>query len=264
MLNSRSPFLSQDRDVNMGGQRNNDWPVVGQSAMTVLAHACNLKSDIQELLIYSKSSDGDATLVKPIPYNVFKCFSDSVLAFLDKIHDQPSLNDLAEAIELINQTTKSILTNVQASKHVQSGQAMATTATTATTATASAATQAVTTTVVAMAQPVDPPEMSPQMTVAMKNMSPKVAKKIMEARRRGQSALQTRANAAGGKAGSKIAPSNATAHPLGPKAAVITSKITETSKLVLQSQNTEQGKCPTAALDSGGSLCVLDVVREAP
>jgi hypothetical protein len=227
----------------MGGQCNTDWPVVGQSATTVLAHVCNLKSDVQKLLMYSKSSEGDATVAKPIPHDVFKCFSDSVLAFLEKINDQPSLKDLAEAIELVNQTTQTILTGVQASKHVHGGQAAATTMT------APAAAQATTTTVVAVEQQADLPEIPPKMTVDMKNMPPEVAEKI---RRRGQAALQTRANLAGGGA-----------RPAGPKAAVITPKVGGTTMLVLQSQNTEQGKYPTAPLYSGGSLCALDVVKGA-
>ena len=223
----------------MDGQRNTDWPAVGHSATTVLAHASNLKRDIQELLAYSESSEVDAAVAQPIPRHVFKCFSDSVLAFLDTIHDQPSLKDLAEAIERVNQTTKTILTDVQASKPAQGDPAVA---------------QAATTTVVAMEQPADRQGISPQMAAAMKNMPPEVAEKIMEARRRGQATLQSRAKVAGGGTVSKAAPSDITAHPIGLKATGITPKVGETSKLVLQSQNTEQGKYPSIALYPGGSI----------
>jgi hypothetical protein len=217
----------------MGGQRNTDWPVVGQSATTVLAHASNLKRDIQELLACSESSEGDATVTQPIPHHVFKCFSDSLLAFLDKTHDQPSLKDLAEAIERVSQTTKKILTDVQASKPVQGGPAAA---------------RAATTTVAAMEQPADLQGASPPIAAAMKDMPPEAAEKIMEARRRGQATLQSRAKVAGGGAVSEAAPSNVTARPIGLKATGITPKVGETSKLVLQSQNTEQGKYPSIPL----------------
>ncbi len=66
------------------------WPSVGQSAVSVTAHASKLKEEIQGLLKYSEKTggEGDAVTAKAIPYNVFKDLSNSVFILLDKIIDQ--------------------------------------------------------------------------------------------------------------------------------------------------------------------------------
>src|ERR1700733_4463327 len=109
--------------MNMDEQSKTAWPVVGQSDLSIQAHAINLKNDIRELLKFSNSPSGEKgdAAAKPIPFDVFKNLSNSVLALLDKVIDQPSMKDLAEAIERVNQTTKTILTDLQAGKNVHSG-----------------------------------------------------------------------------------------------------------------------------------------------
>lgn len=211
------------------------WPYVGQSAVTIPAHASILKKEVQELLNYSKSTDGEGDIIttKAIPNDVFRNLSDSILALLDKVLDQPSLKDLAEAIKRVSQNTETILTNMQASKHVQSGRISTMAAVPA---------QAVPDAVLVQEETLGLPPMSPQMVEHLKTMPPETVEKIMEARRRSAATSQTRAQAAGGAEVLKAAPFNVTARSVGLKATASAEAGGGTSKLVLESQSTEQGK----------------------
>lgn len=159
------------------------WPCVGQSAVAIPAHASSLKKEVQELLDYSESADGegDTITAQAIPNDVFRKLSDSILALLDKVLDQPSLKDLAEAINRVNQNTETILTNVQACRPVQSGHI-------STTATASA--QSVPEAALVEEEISGLPPMSPQLVERLKTMPPEAVEKIMEARRRSAATLR--------------------------------------------------------------------------
>lgn len=211
------------------------WPCVGQSAVAIPAHASNLKKEIEELLDYSKSTDseGDTITAKAIPNDVFKSLSDSILALLDKVLDQPSLKELAEAIKRVSQNTETILTNVQASQHNPSGHISPTAAPPA---------QAVPDAVLVQEEIPGLPPLPPQMAERLKTLPPETVERIMEARRRGAATLQTRAQAAGRGAALKAAPFNVTARSVELKATASAQAGGGTSKLVLESQSTEQGK----------------------
>lgn len=95
---------------------------MGKPALSTLEHAGNLKKELQEVLEYSDAKDqkGNLAVDRNIPHGIFKTLSDSILALLDKVLDQPSLKDILEAIGDIDQNTKTILTKVEASKHAPS------------------------------------------------------------------------------------------------------------------------------------------------
>ncbi|OCK79012.1 hypothetical protein K432DRAFT_435624 [Lepidopterella palustris CBS 459.81] len=194
------------------------WPAVSPPLAALPAHASNLKTEIQELLKYGQShgENDRGTVAKPIPFDVFKSLSDSVLALVNKVLDQPSLKDLAEAIERVNQTTKTILTDVQAAPEPS---------------TAAVAVSAID------AVPEDTPEslgFAPQMVERMKSMPPETVQKLMDAKRRGNALLLTRTQAAGGTASSKPIPSKVTARSSAQHGG--------SSKIVLESQGNEEIK----------------------
>jgi hypothetical protein len=207
------------------------WPVVGQSAEAIPAHAGNLKSEIHELLRCSRGAGGgqDAA-AKPIPYDVFKRLSDSVLALLDKVLDQPSSKDLAEAVERVDQTTKRILGDIQVGKHVQGGPAATNMDTVAATVTAAA-----------REEPSGLPKIPLQLAERTGTVALETAEKATEAGRRGQGvALRS-----GGQAGPK-----ARVRSVEPQAAANAQQSGRVSKLALESQAPGEGKS-TSILCSG-------------
>jgi hypothetical protein len=228
----------------MGEHTNTDWPVVGQPASTVSAHSDNLKNDIQKLLAFCEGSGAEGTTNQMIPQHLFKSFSDSVLVFLHKIHDQPSLKEIAESIERVNQTTKTIMMDVHALKTVQRDPVAV-----ITTTPAPPAVQPATTAVVAQGQLEDLQGISPQMAAAIKKMSPEMAEKFMSARRKSQATLQARGSLAESWGISDDAALNVGTRPVGLKTTRSTAG--DSSKLVLQSQKTEQGKCSYIVLFPG-------------
>jgi hypothetical protein len=218
----------------MDEQSKTTWPVVGQSELSIQAHAIKLKSDIRELLKFSNSPSGEKgdAAAKPIPFDVFKNLSNSVLAVLDRVIDQPSMKDLAEAIEQVNQTTKTILTDVQASKNVHSGPPTS----------AAAPAQTATTTVVEEDEFAGLPPLPHALVKRMKTMPLESVEKVLAARRRAATQICKSSQAARGGAESTPVPANVTASSVVPKAAVSAQVVGGTTKIVLQSQNTDQGK----------------------
>ena len=68
------------------------WLCGGSSAVAILARASNLKKEVQELLDYSQSTDGEGDVItaKVIPNDVFGKLYDSILAMLDKVRSTGS------------------------------------------------------------------------------------------------------------------------------------------------------------------------------
>ena len=79
------------------------WPTVGQKATWIPEHAANIRSDIETLK--ERVSQG----ARAVPSKVFLQLASSITDLLDKLHDQPSLKDVMDAVSRIDSNTRTIL-----------------------------------------------------------------------------------------------------------------------------------------------------------
>lgn len=85
------------------------WPTVGLKANAIPAHAANIRDDIENL--HNRITQG----AKSVPSKVFLQFSSSIIELLEKLVDQLSLKDVMDAVNRIDQNTKTILENTPSS-----------------------------------------------------------------------------------------------------------------------------------------------------
>ncbi|KAF2502451.1 hypothetical protein BU16DRAFT_576457 [Lophium mytilinum] len=222
-----------------------EWPAIGSSAnLSLSAHASQLKKEINSLLDHDRSaSTGEGSAVKQVPYDVVKELCGSVIGLLEKIECQPTLEDLAKAIRQIDQTTKTILTDVRAGKN--SSESRPPTMAAGTTARTLPVKATIVTPVVEPPAPTTEETLellgfNPQSIASMMKLPPKTLEKIIEAKKRGMERVQVKESTAG-----TVAPNSGTVKFNAQALATRTSSALHgaggSSKILLQSQDPPQG-----------------------
>jgi len=82
------------------------WPAVGQQALSIAAHASIIRNDIE--MLRNHMAQGETS----VPSNTFTELSASVLTLLDKVPNLPTLKDIVDTINRIDENTKVILKKV--------------------------------------------------------------------------------------------------------------------------------------------------------